>query len=86
LPATRRSGRAAASFWIQILQRNTATGNGMNGIAIDVGSIKNTIVGNTSTGQTTPFFDLLDANPSCRRLANSWRDNTFGTSSPDCLQ
>ena len=50
-----------------LLQRNRAVGNGMNGIAIDVTSIRNRVVGNTVTGHVAPFFDLLDMNPNCRR-------------------
>ena len=69
-----------------LLQRNSAVGNGMNGIAIDVTSIRNRVVGNTVTGHIAPFFDLLDMNPNCRRPANTWTGNTFVTKSPDCLR
>ena len=69
-----------------LLQRNRAVGNAMNGIAIDVTSIRNRVVGNTVTGHVAPFFDLLDMNPNCRRPANTWTGNTFVTKSPDCLR
>jgi hypothetical protein len=69
-----------------LLQRNSAVDNGMNGIAIDVTSIRNRVVGNTVTGHSAPFFDLLDMNPNCRRPANTWTGNTFVTKSPDCLR
>jgi hypothetical protein len=69
-----------------LLQRNSAVGNRMNGIAIDVTSIRNRVVGNTVTGHIAPFFDLLDMNPNCRRPVNTWTGNTFVTKSPDCLR
>jgi len=69
-----------------LLQRNRAVGNAMNGIAIDVTSIRNRVVGNTVTGHVAPFFDLLDMNPNCRRPANTWTGNTVVTKSPDCLR
>jgi parallel beta-helix repeat protein len=86
-------GNAANGFLVagngedsNLLQRNSAVGNGMNGIAIDVNSIRNHVVGNTVTGHIAPFFDLLDMNPNCRRPANTWTGNTFVTKSPDCLR
>ena len=86
-------GNAANGFLVagngednNLLQRNSAVGNGMNGIAIDVNSTRNHVVGNTVTGHSAPFFDLLDMNPNCRRPANTWTGNTFVTKSPDCLR
>ena len=69
-----------------LLQRNRAVGNGKNGIAIHVTSIRNRVVGHTVTGHIAPFFDLLDMNPNCRRPANTWTGNTVVTKSPDCLR
>ena len=71
---------------VNLLQRNTAIGNGMNGIAIDATSTHDRVTGNTSTGHTAPFVDLLDMNGNCRRPVNTWKSNTFTTSSPDCLR
>jgi parallel beta-helix repeat protein len=86
-------GNAANGFLVagngednNLLQRNSAVGNGKNGIAIDVNSIRNRVVGNTVTGHVAPFFDLLDMNPNCRRPVNTWTGNTFVTKSPDCLR
>jgi parallel beta-helix repeat protein len=86
-------GNAANGFLVagngednNLLQRNRAVGNGMNGIAIDVNSTRNRVVGNTVTGHVAPFFDLLDMNPNCRRPVNTWTGNTFVTKSPDCLR
>jgi parallel beta-helix repeat protein len=72
-------GNAADGFFViasgdnsdngNLLQRNSAVGNRMNGIAIDVTSIRNRVVGNTVTGHIAPFFDRLDMNPNCRRPA-----------------
>lgn len=49
----------------------------------DVNSIRNRVAGNTVTGHSVPFFDLLDMNPNCWRPANTWTGNTFVTKSPD---
>ena len=58
----------------------------MNGIAVDATSSRNRITGNTATGQTAPFFDLLDLHTNRRPLPNTWTGNTFVTRSPDCLR
>lgn len=40
-----------------------------------------TVQSNTATGNT--FFDLFEAIPGCD--ANTWKDNTFGTSNDPCI-
>lgn len=58
----------------------TTTGSPAWGIAIDKGNLSNTIVGNTSSANTT--LDEYDGN---KCGVSNWFANTFGTSSAPCV-
>jgi parallel beta-helix repeat protein len=59
----------------------TASFNGNNGVAIDLGDIKNTVTRTFGTGNTG--HDGFDENPSCDN--NSWTDDVFSVASPSCV-
>lgn len=65
-----------------ILTGNTATGNTSNGIVISSGFVGNTVAGNMARGNGSD--DLLDENGEC--TSNTWRNNTFDTAFPFCIQ
>jgi parallel beta-helix repeat protein len=60
---------------------NTTNNNQGGGLAIVVGSVGNTISGNTSFNNTP--FDMEDDNPSCG--SNRWQGNHFNTASQPCI-
>lgn len=62
-----------------VVRGNSANGNSF-GIAL-FGATMSTVQSNTATGNT--FFDLFEAIPGCD--ANTWKDNTFGTSNDPCI-
>ena len=64
------------------LKDNTANGNSTRGI--DVDGTKNKITGNTANGNVGG--DAIDAAGTAGCRQNKWRRNTFGTSSPSCIQ
>jgi parallel beta-helix repeat protein len=74
-----------------LLQGNSATADGMNGIDIDHGSVHDTIVGNVVSLHQPPYFDAFDANLTCGRdRENNWMRNTitgpYASRSPSCIE
>ena len=59
----------------------TVNFNGDNGVAIDLGDIRNTVTRVFGTGNTG--HDGFDENPSCDM--NSWTDDVFTVASPSCV-
>ena len=63
------------------LVNNDAQRNQKYGIALEKGSINNTIDGNYTHGNTTK--DMIDGNANC--IYNSYLDDSFTTKSPSCI-
>lgn len=74
------------SFQKQELTNNYAINNGGHGMYV-LAQLSPIIrlTGNTALGQSAPFFDLADDNPGCRNKT-VWRNNTFATTSQDCIK
>lgn len=64
------------------LTGNTTTANGEDGIDVAAAAKKNKIMRNTATGNADR--DLNNSGASCK--ANTWRTNTFVTSSASCIK
>lgn len=62
------------------VKANVAMGNSGNGILVELGNTGNSITKNTATGNGV---DLQDQNGDC--ASNSWKNNTFDTKSPACI-